>query len=117
MPKLLELPSFKDSRGSLTVIEKLLPFSIQRVYYIYDTNTLPRAGHKHQVGQQALICLHGKCVVHVRTENDGQDFLLSSPNQSLLLDSSNWHRIEFEPNAILLVLASHHYSPDNYIHD
>ncbi|HSX10698.1 MAG TPA: FdtA/QdtA family cupin domain-containing protein [Chlamydiales bacterium] len=117
MPKLLELPSFKDERGALTVIEKVLPFSIQRVYYIYDTNQRPRAGHKHRVGQQALVCLHKECRVHVRVEGHDQDFLLNTPDLCLVLDSDDWHSIQFEPNSILLVLSSHSYMPDNYIYD
>lgn len=114
MPQLLEFPSFQDQRGSLTVIEKILPFSIQRVYYIYETNTLPRGGHRHQVGQQTLICLHGKCTVSVRAH---KDFLIDRPTQGLLLEPVDWHSIQFEPRSILLVLASHHYSPDDYIYD
>ena len=117
MPRLLELSSFKDARGSLTVIEKILPFQIRRVYYIYDTNTHPRAGHKHREGQQALICLHSQCRVHVRKENSHQDFLLSSPHQGLILDPEDWHTVHFEPHCILLVLASTYYSADNYLYD
>ncbi len=114
MPQLLEFPLFQDPRGSLTVVEKILPFSIQRVYYIYETNTHPRAGHRHRVGQQALICLQGKCMVCVR---DYKDFLLNHPTQGLLLEPTDWHSIQFEPLSILLVLASHPYNPDDYIYD
>ena len=114
MPQLLELSSFKDDRGILTVVEKILPFSIQRVYYLWDTNEIPRGGHKHREGTQALICLQGQCVVQVR---DHEDFLLNSPNQCLILESDDWHSLYFNPKAILLVLASHPYSADNYIYD
>lgn len=117
MPQLLEFPTFKDDRGSLTVIEKALPFPIERVYYITDTNQHPRAGHGHKVGQQALVCLHGHCSVYVRTETHPQDFLLSTPQQCLLLGPNEWHSIQFEPGSILLVLASSHYNADNYTYD
>jgi len=117
MAQLLEFPSFKDNRGTLTVIEKALPFSIQRVYYIYDTNELPRAGHRHHEGQQALICLHKSSVVQVKTESFHQDFSLCHPHQCLVLESYEWHSIKFEPGSILLVLASTYYNSDNYIHD
>jgi len=116
MVKFGELPSFKDPRGTLTVIEKVLPFSIQRVYYIYDTNELPRGGHQHHIGQQALICLHKTCVVEVKTDHFHQDFSLCHPHQYLLLEPHEWHSIKFDPGAILLVLASTHYNPKNYIH-
>jgi hypothetical protein len=114
MPKLLEFPVFQDHRGSLTVIEKILPFVIERVYYIYETNHLVRGGHRHVEGQQVLICLHGQCTVFVQ---DAQDFLLNRPTQGLLVASTDWHQIQFEPLSILLVLASNHYSPEDYIYD
>lgn len=117
MAKLLEFPSFKDQRGSLTVIEKALPFPILRVYYVYDTNDLPRAGHRHHHGQQALVCLHKSANVRVKDADLDQTFQLSKPNQCLILDAHEWHTVHFEPGSILLVLASTHYDPDNYIND
>lgn len=117
MVQLLEFPSFKDQRGTLTVIEKALPFAIQRVYYIYGTNELDRGGHRHLVGRQALICLHKKCIVQVKTESFVQEFILSKPHQCLLLEAEEWHKLNFEPDSILLVLASHHYDPKNYVAD
>ena len=114
MPQLLEFPLFQDHRGSLTVIEKILPFPIQRVYYIYETNICPRAGHRHLLGQQALICLHGQCRVCVRGH---KDFVLDHPTQGLLLEPIDWHSIQFKPLSILLILASHHYDPGDYVYD
>jgi len=42
VPSLIELQTVRQSRGSLTVIEKVLPFSVKRVFYIYDVPP-PRA--------------------------------------------------------------------------
>ena len=36
MAYIIKLPTFKDERGSLTVVEKLLPFDIKRFYCVYD---------------------------------------------------------------------------------
>jgi len=59
MPKIIDLPTFSDSRGNLTVLEKVLPFEIKRIYYIYDipNPTIVRAGHRHHKNIQALICI------------------------------------------------------------
>ena len=40
MAKLVKLPTYNDNRGNLTVIEKILPFEIKRVYYIYGVKTM-----------------------------------------------------------------------------
>ena len=114
MARLLELSSFADPRGSLTVIEKVLPFAIQRVYYIYNTNQLPRAGHAHLFGDQALVCLHKLCDVTIKTGQTVQTLRLSSPNQCLIIEAREWHELAFEPGASVLVLASTHYNAKNY---
>lgn len=36
MPSLVDLKTVRQSRGSLTVIEKVLPFAVKRIFYIYD---------------------------------------------------------------------------------
>ena len=68
MAYIIDLPTFKDERGNLTVVEKLLPFDIKRFYYIYDV-TEKRGGHRHKKTIQALICLGGSCEVYI---NDGE---------------------------------------------
>ena len=62
MAHIIDLPTFEDERGSLTVIEKLLPFDIKRFYCIYDV-TDQRGGHRHKKTIQALISLGGCCEI------------------------------------------------------
>ena len=63
MPKLLTLPTYSDDRGDLTVIEKLLPFDVKRVYYMYKCKA-KRGGHRHIKTTQALIAVSGRCEVY-----------------------------------------------------
>lgn len=118
MAELLSLPTHRDARGALTVIEKLLPFSVQRVYYIYSCANVPRGGHRHLVTAQALVCVHGSCTVDwddgVRTGS----VELDSPDKLLLLAPQDWHVMrDFTADAVLLVLASHHFDRDDYIEE
>lgn len=116
MAEIIKLPSFKDARGNLTVIEKSLPFSIQRVYWIYDVNEEPRGRHRHKETYQALVCLQGKCEVLVKKQGQEQIFYLESPTDILLLEPADWHEMrEFQNKPILLVLASHFYDANDYI--
>src|ERR1043165_4686338 len=100
MAKLFELPSYSDERGTLTVFEKVLGFSIKRVYYIYNVNHLPRGGHAHKPGKQALICISGSCLVEVKNRSTQQEFELSLPQQCLLVEPKEWHQIKFRKNSI-----------------
>ena len=38
MAQLINLRTFTDKRGNLTVIEKVIPFDIKRIFYIYGVD-------------------------------------------------------------------------------
>ncbi len=117
MPHIITLPSFTDSRGDLTVIEKSLPFNIKRVYYIYNANDL-RGGHRHKLTQQALICVAGVCSVFVDDGYRQQTFLLDRPDKCLIVDPQDWHTMKNDSKqTVLLVLASEYFDKEDYIYE
>ena len=116
MAALIELPTFSDSRGKLTVIERILPFDIKRVYFIYDTDNKDRGGHRHKITTQALICLKGSCTVSCDNSFIKEDYILDNPNKSLIVYPEDYHIMSnFSPDAILLVLASEVFIEQDYI--
>lgn len=65
MAELIELKSFSDSRGSLSVPEDFqIPFTIKRFFYIYDVDTSVRGCHRHIATRQAAICIKGGCKIY-----------------------------------------------------
>lgn len=42
----INLKTFTDSRGNLTVLENVLPFEIRRIFYTWIFGTLPSAEYK-----------------------------------------------------------------------
>ena len=117
MAYIIDLPTFEDERGSLTVVEKLLPFDIKRFYYIYNV-TDQRGGHRHKKTIQALICLNGSCEIYINNGKKEDYFLLNEPNKCLILDPKDWHTMDkFSNGAILLVFASEYYDKDDYIEE
>jgi dTDP-4-dehydrorhamnose 3,5-epimerase-like enzyme len=116
MPKLIKLPTHKDARGSLTVLEKILPFDIKRVYYIYDCSSDVRGGHRHKKTIQALICVKGVCTIDWNNGKERGSELLTEPNIALLLKPEDYHTMHsFSPDAVLLVLASEYFDAEDYI--
>ena len=116
MAALIELPTFADARGKLTVIERILPFKIKRVYFIYDTANKDRGGHRHKITTQALICLKGSCTVSCDNSFIKEDYTLNSPNKSLIVYPEDYHTMSnFTDDAILLVLASENFIEQDYI--
>ncbi|MBL4830653.1 MAG: FdtA/QdtA family cupin domain-containing protein [Aliivibrio sp.] len=115
MAYLIELPTFQDERGALTVVEKILPFEIKRFYYIYDV-TSKRGGHRHRKTKQVLLCLGGSCEIYVNNGNVEHTYLLDSHNQCLFLEAEDWHTMDnFSKGAILMVFASEFYDVADYI--
>jgi dTDP-4-dehydrorhamnose 3,5-epimerase-like enzyme len=116
MASVINLPTHSDHRGSLTVLDNVLPFPIKRLYWIYDLSGDPRAQHRHHQSRQALICIQGSCEVEIRKYQEIQTFQLSKPDQVLLLEPEDWHETRhFAPGTVMLLVASHHYDPDDYI--
>src|SRR5882724_12001345 len=119
MAKFLDLKTFTDQRGNLTVIERSIPFDIKRIFYIYGVDSSVRGGHRHHKTIQAAICLQGSCrILNYDGTNERQDFYLERPDQCLILEPKDWHQMDlFSPNAILMVLASEYFSPEDYIYE
>lgn len=116
MASLIDLKTFTDHRGSLSVIEKELPFSVKRVFYIYNVDTSVRGGHRHKKTIQAAICVNGSCRIY---NNNGQKedfFLMNTPSKCLILQPEDWHQMDqFTPGSVLVVLASESFDIDDYI--
>jgi len=116
MPYIINLPSFKDSRGKLTVIEKNLPFKIKRVFYIYDVDNSNRGSHRHKLTKQAAICLCGKCTIFVNDGKKKKEFVLNRQDKCLILEPKDWHYMYgFSKKTILLILASEYFNINDYI--
>lgn len=116
MAHLIDLKTFTDSRGNLTVIEKVVPFDIKRIFYIYGVDSSTRGGHRHKTTIQAAICIKGSCHIY---NNDGEketSWALDAPNKCLVLETQDWHSMDsFTPDAILMVLASEYFDQNDYI--
>ncbi len=118
MAHLLNLKTFIDKRGNLTVIEKVIPFDIKRIFYIYGVDDSVRGGHRHVNTYQAAICIKGSCTIFNNDNEKKEEFLLDSPSKCLLLEPKDWHQMHsFSNDAILMVLASEYFDQNDYIYE
>ena len=115
---MINFPKIADARGNLTVIEssQLIPFAIQRVFYLYDVPVKSgRAGHAHKKLYQLLVAISGSFDVIL---NDGyitQRFHLNQPYQGLLICPMVWGEVNnFSSGSVCLVLASLPYDESDY---
>lgn len=116
MAHLLQLKTFSDARGNLTVIEKELPFTVKRLFYIYGVDDSVRGKHRHHTTVQAAICIHGNCIISSDDGKTQQEFLLDHPEKCLIIQPEDWHTMHhFSKDAVLLVLASTYFNQADYI--
>ncbi len=114
----INLKTFTDKRGNLTVIEKVVPFDIKRIFYIYGVDDSVRGGHRHVKTIQAAICIQGSCTIYNDDNETQQEFVLDSPDKCLILEPKDWHQMHsFSKDAILMVLASENFAAEDYIHE
>lgn len=119
--QVFDLPVIPDNRGNLTAIEggKFLPFTIKRIYYLYDVPTNAyRGGHAHRALHQLVIAISGS--FEVKTDNGVKrdSYFLNTAGKGLYIGPYVWRDLSnFSSNAVCLVLASEVYDEADYIRD
>jgi uncharacterized RmlC-like cupin family protein len=107
-----------EGMGSLSFVEKeIIPFSIKRVYYLYDVPfNGERGGHAHKDLFQVLIALNGSFELLLDDGSNTKKILLDSPNVGLYIPNGIWREMNnFSKNSVCLVLASEDYDENDYI--
>lgn len=107
-----------EGMGSLSFVEKeIIPFSIKRVYYLYDVPfNGERGGHAHKDLFQVLIALNGSFELLLDDGSNTKKILLDSPNIGLYIPNGIWREMNnFSKNSVCLVLASEDYDENDYI--
>ncbi len=113
--QLLNLPTHTDGRGSLTVLEGVLPFPVVRSYWIYGADGQTRGGHRHRFTRQALVAVNGSVTIYMNDGVGEASVDLTHPGQCLLVEPKDWHTMTFGEGAVLLVMSSHPYDRSEYI--
>lgn len=109
-----------DLRGSLAAAEMpdgAIPFTPRRWFMVYDVPSREiRGEHAHHVCEQFLICVSGRVTVAVDDGRNRGEVVLDRPTKGIYVPPLVWaSEYRYEDDAVLLVLASHPYDPDDYI--
>ncbi len=117
---LIDIPKIKDHRGNLAVVENhILPFKMQRVYYLFDVPAgAYRGGHAHKEHLAFLIAISGSFQVVLDDGNHKKTILLNRPDQGLLIPTGIWRELQdFSQGSVCVVISSHTFSEADYIRD
>lgn len=116
-----DLPRITDVRGNLSYIEgpSLVPFDIQRIYYLYDVpGGADRGAHAHKALHQLVIALSGAFDIVLDDGKDRKSIRLDRAYKSLYICPMIWRTLNnFSSGAVCLVLASERYDETDYIRD
>jgi UDP-2-acetamido-3-amino-2,3-dideoxy-glucuronate N-acetyltransferase len=110
-----------DLRGSLVAGESPghLPFEPRRYFVVFDVPGKDvRGEHAHRTCHQFLVCARGSLSVVVDDGRKREEIALDRPDVGLYVPPMTWAvQFKYSPDALLLVLASDPYDPDDYIRD
>ncbi len=119
--KLIELGKHHHPNGNLTAVENgyIIPFDLQRVFYIYDVpGGEARGGHSHNELFQLIVAASGAFEVLVDDGVNQHNYALNRPYQGLLVPPGIWSKEhDFSSGSICMVLASDHYDETDYVRD
>ena len=117
---LMPLTRVADMRGHLAATEfDELPFTPRRSFLVFNVPSAEiRGEHAHRECHQLLACVHGAVSVMVDDGRNRQTFHLDRPELGLHIPPMVWaSQYQYSSDAVLLVLASRPYEPNDYIRD
>lgn len=116
-----QMAEVEDLRGNLSVGElgRDVPFEVKRYFLVYDVPNMEiRGEHAHMRCHQFLIAVKGSLHVVVDDGRSREEILLDRPSLGLHLPPLTWGiQYRYSADAVLLVLASHHYDASDYVRD
>ncbi|WP_124639591.1 sugar 3,4-ketoisomerase [Amniculibacterium aquaticum] len=118
-PHLITLDKIGSSDlGYITIAEaqQNIPFEIKRVYWTYYTpQDVVRGGHAHKNLEQVIFAVSGTITFNTEDKDGNREaFVLDHPSKGLYIPKLIWRDIHFTHSAVLLCLASEHYTEDDY---
>jgi UDP-2-acetamido-3-amino-2,3-dideoxy-glucuronate N-acetyltransferase len=111
-----------DLRGRLTAGNlpgDEVPFVPRRWFLVYDVPSREvRGEHAHRTCHQFLVCVAGSVTIAVDDGSHRDAVILDRPSIGIHIPPLTWStQFRYDPAAVLLVLASDPYDPDDYIRE
>lgn len=119
--RIIQLPRHTHENGSLSVVEntEAYPFTVRRIFYLYDIpGDAERGGHSHHEAQELIIAASGSFDVTITDGHETRRVQLNRPYNALYIPAGIWRNLDnFSSGSVCLVLTSLHYSEEDYVRD
>lgn len=116
---IVDIPTFTDDRGAISVIDKEIPFSIKRVFWLHHiVEGKDRGGHALLDSSEIMVAVHGSFLVELDDTVSKSSILLNDPTRGLIIRPGIWFRTHsYKEDGVTLVLAEEEYARDKYTYD
>lgn len=116
---LIDVTTFTDERGSLSVLENAQPFAPKRIFWMHHIAAgADRGAHAMLEGSEVLVAVHGSFMVDLDDGVSKTSVLLNDPTKGLLLRPGIWSRAHsYKNDCVALILASEEYDRGKYVYE
>ena len=116
---LIDVPTFTDERGTISVMDKELPFGVKRIFWLHHiVEGKDRGAHALLDSTEIIVAVHGSFVVDLDDAVIKTSVLLDTPEKGLIIRPGVWFRTHsYKEDGITLVIAEEEYTRDKYTYD
>ena len=116
---LIDVPTFTDERGAISVMDKELPFQVKRVFWLHHIKDgKDRGAHALLDSSEIMVAVHGSFIVDLDDTVNKTSVLLSDPSKGLMIRPGIWFRTHsYKEDGVSLILAEEEYARDKYTYD
>ena len=116
---LVDVPTFTDERGAISVMDKELPFQVKRVFWLHHiVEGKDRGAHALLNSSEIMVAVHGSFVVELDDTVNNVSVLLDVPSKGLVIRPGVWFRTHsYNDDGVSLILAEEEYARDKYTYD
>jgi hypothetical protein len=117
----IAIQTSKNATGILDSLElgESFPFIPKRIFTIRPNSHAERRGnHAHRKCKQFLTVVNGSCRLEITYKESHKVYLLEAGKFGVFIEAFTWVSLSnFSDNCCILVLASEHYDPADYIYN
>lgn len=115
----MDVPTFTDERGAISVLDKELPFQVKRVFWLHHIQEgKDRGAHALLDSSEIMVAVHGSIIVDLDDTVNKTSVLLDDPSKGLMIRPGVWFRTHsYKENGVSLILAEEEYARDKYTYD
>ena len=116
---LIDVPTFTDERGAISVMDKELPFEVKRVFWLHHIKDgKDRGAHALLDSSEIMVAVHGSFIVDLDDTVNKTSVLLDDPSKGLIIRPGVWFRTHsYKEDGVSLILAEEEYARDKYTYD